>query len=273
MANVKNLSFLIGSYKEMTKAFGFNDKTDQFFIKQMNALSGIAQIDYKDVQIIQQITGIGTEKTKSERTKSIDSFVHAMNIMEGSIINLRPTMLFNMYHNKEVNEDLYKIIGKIYGINTSISLDELEEKEANNAFGVLQGSEMSSKNDTDLDKFINFCNKMYKKFDINAGIRCKNPNCVCSSDPYYISCSFKRLNKDMPAIMHRFLNSMYEAGEVGEVYVDYSDGCHGGTRTDLAATKELGNLNIDYKKACDELRKEIAKETNKNKSVNEEYER
>ena len=39
------------------------------------------------------------------------------------------------------------------------------------------------------------------------------------------------------------------------------------------ATKELGNLNIDYKKACDELRKEIAKETNKNKSVNEEYER
>lgn len=50
MANVKNLSFLIGSYKEMTKAFGFNDKTDQFFIKQMNALSGIAQIDYKDVQ-------------------------------------------------------------------------------------------------------------------------------------------------------------------------------------------------------------------------------
>ncbi len=33
-----------------------------------------------------------------------------------------------MYHNKEVNEDLYKIIGKIYGINTSISLDELEEK-------------------------------------------------------------------------------------------------------------------------------------------------
>ena len=127
MTNVKNLSFLIGSYKEMTKAFGFNDKTDQVFIKQMNALSCIAQIDYKDVQMIQQITGIGTEKTKSERTKSIDSFVHAMNIMEGSIINLRPTMLFNMYHNKEVNEDLYKIIGKIYGINTSISLDELEE--------------------------------------------------------------------------------------------------------------------------------------------------
>lgn len=272
MANVKNLSFLIGSYKEMVQNFGFNDKTDQFFIKQMNALSGIAQIDYKDVQIIQQITGIGTEKTKSERTKSIESFVHAMNIMEGSIINLRPTMLFNMYHNKEVNEDLYKIIGKIYGINTSISLDELEEKEANNAFGVLQDSKMSSKNNTDLDKFIYFCNK-YKKFGIDKGIRYKNPNCVCSSDPYYISCSFKRLNKDMPAIMHRFLNSMYEAGEVGEVYVDYSDGCHGGTRTDLAATKELRNLNIDYKKACDELRKEIVKETNKNKSVNEKYER
>lgn len=69
MANVKNLSFLIGSYKEMTKAFGFNDKTDQFFIKQMNALSGIAQIDYKDVQIIQQITGIGTEKTKVKEQK------------------------------------------------------------------------------------------------------------------------------------------------------------------------------------------------------------
>lgn len=272
MANVKNLSFLIGSYKEMTKAFGFNDKTDQFFIKQMNALSGIAQIDYKDVQIIQQITGIGTEKTKSERTKSIDSFVHAMNIMEGSIINLRPTMLFNMYHNKEVNEDLYKIIGKIYGINTSISLDELEEKEANNAFGVLQDSEMSSKNDTDLDKFINFCNKMYKKFDINAGIRCKNPNCICSSNPYYISCSFKRLNESLSS-MYQYLTSMNEADETEEVYVNYSDGCHGGTRTDLAATKELRNLNIDYKKACDELRKEIAKETNKNKSTNEEYER
>ena len=272
MANVKNLSFLIGSYKEMVQNFGFNDKTDQFFIKQMNALSGIAQIDYKDVQIIQQITGIGTEKTKSERTKSIESFVHAMNIMEGSIINLRPTMLFNMYHNKEVNEDLYKIIGKIYGINTSISLDELEEKEANNAFGVLQDSKMSSKNDTDLDKFIYFCNKMYKKFGINAGIRYKNTNCICSSNPYYISCSFKRLNESLSS-MYQYLTSMNEADETEEVYADYSDGCHGGTRTDLAATKELRNLNIDYKKACDELRKEIVKETNKNKSVNEKYER
>ena len=43
-----------------------------------------------------------------------------------------------MYHNKEVNEDLYKIIGKIYGINTSISLDELEEKEANTVYGIFR---------------------------------------------------------------------------------------------------------------------------------------
>ena len=131
---------------------------------------------------------------------------------------------------------------------------------------------MSSKNDTDLDKFINFCNKMYKKFDINAGIRYKNPNCICSSNPYYISCSFKRLNESLSS-MYQYLTSMNEADETEEVYVNYSDGCHGGTRTDLAATKELGNLNIDYKKACDELRKEIVKETNKNKSTNEEYER
>ena len=170
MANVKNLSFLIGSYKEMTKAFGFNTRTDLFFIKQMDALSDISQISYDDVKIIQKITGMGTGKPKSEREKNIESFIYAMNVMEGSIINLRPTMLFNMYHNKKVNEDLYKIIGKIYGINTSISLDELEEKEANNAFGVLQDSKMSNKNDTDIDKFINFCNK-YKEFGMNKGIR------------------------------------------------------------------------------------------------------
>lgn len=35
----------------------------------MNALSSIAQIDYKDVQIIQQITGIGTEKQKVKEQK------------------------------------------------------------------------------------------------------------------------------------------------------------------------------------------------------------
>lgn len=267
MANIKSLSFLIGSYKEMVQNFGFNNKTDQFFIKQMNALSDISQIGYEDVQIIQQVTGIGTEKTKSEKVKNIDCFVHAMNIMEGSIVNLRPTMLFNMYHNGEIDEDMYKIVGQIYDINTNINL---ERKEVNNTFGILPDTEISNENDTDLDKFMNFCNKMYKKFDNNAGIRFKNPNCVCSSDPYYISCPFKRLNKDMLAIMRSFLNSMYEAGEMGEVYVDYNDGCHGGTRTDLTATKELQGLNIDYKKACDELRKEIVKETNKNKS---EYER
>lgn len=271
MANVKNLSFLIGSYKEMTKAFGFNTRTDLFFIKQMDALSDISQISYDDVKIIQKITGMGTGKPKSEREKNIESFIYAMNVMEGSIINLRPTMLFNMYHNKKVNEDLYKIIGKIYGINTSISLDELEEKEANNAFGVLQDSKMSNKNDTDIDKFINFCNK-YKEFGMNKGIRYKNPNCICSSDSYYISCSFKRLNESLSS-MYQYLTSMNEADETEEVYVNYSDGCHGGTRTDLAATKELRNLNIDYKKACDELRKEIVKQTNKNKSANEEYER
>lgn len=120
-------------------------------------------------------------------------------------------------------------------------------------------------------KFNDFCNK-YKEFGMNKGIRYKNPNCICSSDSYYISCSFKRLNESLSS-MYQYLTSMNEADETEEVYVNYSDGCHGGTRTDLAATKELRNLSIDYKKACDELRKEIVKETNKNKSANEEYER
>lgn len=270
MANVKSLSFLIGSYKEMTQNFGFNNKTDQFFIKQMNALSDISQISYDDVKIIQQVTGIETEKTKSEREKSIENFIHAMNVMEGSIVNLRPIMLFNMYHNGEIDEDMYKIVGRIYGINTNISLEELEEKN-NNTFGILQDSEISNENDTDLDKFMNFCNK-YKNFGADKGIRYKNPNCICSSNPYYISCSFKRLNENLSS-MYQYLTSMSKADGTEEVYVDYSDGCHGGTRTDLAASKELKGLNIDYKKACDELRKDIVKESNKNKPVNKEYER
>ena len=268
MANIKSLSFLIGSYKEMIKTFGFFSRTDQFFIKQMNALSDISQISYDDVKIIQQVTGIGTEKTKSEREKNIDCFVHAMNIMEGSIVNLRPTMLFNMYHNEEINEDMYKIVGQIYDINTNINL---ERKEVNNTFGILPDTEISNENDTDLDKFMNFCNK-YKKFGTDKGIRYKNPNCVCSSDPYYISCSFKRLNENLSS-MYQYLTSMSKADGTEEVYVDYSDGCHGGTRTDLAASKELKGLNIDYKKACDELRKDIVRESNKNKPVNKEYER
>lgn len=270
MANVKNLNFLIGSYKEITKTFGFNTRTDQFFIKQMNALSDISQISYDDVKIIQKITGIGTEKTKAQREKNIDSFIHTMNIMEGTNISMQPVALLNMFYNKDIDKDMYKLIGAIYNINTNI---KTERKEVNNTFGVLQDSKMSSKNDTDLDKFINFCNK-YKEFGFNKGIRYKNPNCICSSDSYYISCSFNTLNKNLHD-MYKLLNSMYEAGETGEiyVYVDYSDGCHGGRRTDLAATEELRCLNIDYKKACDELRKEIVKETNKNKSTNEEYER
>lgn len=268
MANVKNLSFLIGSYKEMTKTFGFNTRTDQFFIKQMNALSDISQISYDDVKIIQKVTGIGTGNFKEEREKNIESFIHTMNIMEGTNISMQPITLLNMFYNKDIDKDMYKLIGAIYNINTNI---ETERKEVNNTFGVLQDSKISNKNDTDLDKFINFCNK-YKKFGIDKGIRYKNPNCICSSDSYYISCSFKRLNESLSS-MYQYLTSMNEADETEEVYADYSDGCHGGTRTDLAATKELRNLNIDYKKACDELRKEIAKETNKNKSVNEEYER
>lgn len=270
MANVKNLSFLIGSYKEMTKAFGFNTRTDLFFIKQMGALSNISQISGDDVTIIQKITGMGTGKTRNEREKNIESFIHAMNVMESitSGSNMRPVSLLNMFYNKEIDEDMYKIIGQIYNINTNINL---ERKEVNNNFGVLQDSKISSKNDTDLDKFINFCNK-YKEFGMNKGIRYKNPNCICSSDSYYISCSFKRLNESLSS-MYQYLTSMNEADETEEVYVNYSDGCHGGTRTDLAATKELRNLSIDYKKACDELRKEIVKETNKNKSANKEYER
>lgn len=270
MANVKNLSFLIGSYKEMTKAFGFNTRTDLFFIKQMGALSNISQISGDDVTIIQKITGMGTGKTRNEREKNIESFIHAMNVMESitSGSNMRPVSLLNMFYNKEIDEDMYKIIGQIYNINTNINL---ERKEVNNNFGVLQDSKISSKNDTDLDKFINFCNK-YKEFGMNKGIRYKNPNCICSSDSYYISCSFKRLNESLSS-MYQYLTSMNEADETEEVYVNYSDGCHGGTRTDLAATKELRNLSIDYKKACDELRKEIVKETNKNKSANEEYEK
>lgn len=270
MANVKNLSFLIGSYKEMTKAFGFNTRTDLFFIKQMGALSNISQISGDDVTIIQKITGMGTGKTRNEREKNIESFIHAMNVMESitSGSNMRPVSLLNMFYNKEIDEDMYKIIGQIYNINTNINL---ERKEVNNNFGVLQDSKISSKNDTDLDKFINFCNK-YKEFGMNKGIRYKNPNCICSSDSYYISCSFKRFNESLSS-MYQYLTSMNEADETEEVYVNYSDGCHGGTRTDLAATKELRNLSIDYKKACDELRKEIVKETNKNKSANKEYER
>lgn len=259
MANVKNLSFLIGSYKEMTKVFGFYPRTDQFFKKQMNALSDISQISYDDVKIIQKITGIGTEKTKAEREKNIDSFIHTMNIMEGTNISMQPVTLLNMFYNKDIDKDMYKLIGAIYNINTNI---ETERKEVNNTFGVLQDSEISNENDTDLDKFMNFCNK-YKRFGTIRGIRYKNPNCVCSSNSYYISCSFNTLNKSLHD-MYKLLNSMYEAGETGEVYVDYSDGCHGGTRTDLTATKELKGLNIDYKKVCDELRKEIAKENNKN---------
>ena len=270
MANVKNLSFLIGSYKEMTKTFGFNTRTDLFFIKQMGALSNISQISGDDVTIIQKITGMGTGKTRNEREKNIESFIHAMNVMESitSGSNMRPVSLLNMFYNKEIDEDMYKIIGQIYNINTNINL---ERKEVNNNFGVLQDSKISSKNDTDLDKFINFCNK-YKEFGMNKGIRYKNPNCICSSDSYYISCSFKRFNESLSS-MYQYLTSMNEADETEEVYVNYSDGCHGGTRTDLAATKELRNLSIDYKKACDELRKEIVKETNKNKSANKEYER
>ena len=155
--------------------------------------------------------------------------------------------------------------------------------------------------DTDLDKFINFCKK-YSDYGLDENnvffckkIRIKNPDYSywdSSEDEapylfeYNIGCfndnSILHTNQNMTYFLMDFLKTFcdYEADEA-EIYTYHHSnkwGIINDTQTiDSIATKELKDLNINYKSAYKELKnrikeleKHIVKENNKDKS---EYER
>ena len=104
--NISMLSFLIGSYNEMIKNFGENDKTNKFFINQLSGLIAIHQVNISDANIICSVIGLKKDNTNfnwENSKKNIQMFIDTMGILEKyKDIQTKEMTLFMFYKENKI---------------------------------------------------------------------------------------------------------------------------------------------------------------------------
>ena len=236
--NIKTLGFLIGSFNQMVSTFGESSKTVEFFRNQVMGLVDIGQVNLSDASLVFSIIGMtNTNSVKWDKAKNkIKSFMLGMNkLCSISNKNVQAYVLDELNISDEIKEYI-KDIFNLKGIdNTNKGL-----KEENN-FGVLKSVKLTnnkakfSGNSLDLWKFI------LSKATNEHNLRVKNPNAVCSGDPYYLYCPVLELKSSFLKVL---CNS--DSAEIG-IKTIHDDGCHRTTNfvVDIELTNVVREINFN----------------------------
>lgn len=269
--NISMLSFLIGSYNEMVKNFGENDKTNKFFINQLSGLIAIHQVNISDANIICSVIGLKKDNTNfnwENSKKNIQMFIDTMGILEKyKDIQTKEMTLFMFYKENKINENIFKTIAKVYDLDIDQYLHPIPTNNVSSNFGKLDNnsdvllSKITSevKTTNEFAKWREFLRK-YKKEGFSYYI--KNPNAVCSCDKTWYTIPFNEIINtinDKNVIdnsLVNYLNLMIDKPDDFHIEERAFNGCSGYTHmTNSKVTKEA--QIFDYKKILKEYKNYI----------------
>lgn len=184
--NLKTISFMIASFKDIVGTFGMNEKSISFFKKNIEGLSAISQVTSSDANLIYDILDINDKNISYEqRMKSLNKYVMAINRVHTVknketifyIINdLRNSNVISEKTKRNVLETL-DIDEALYKENVINTIKAIKE---NNDFGSYSFNEKSDINISEIEKY-----KEIIKGNKNLHIKIKNENAVCYGDRHY----------------------------------------------------------------------------------------
>lgn len=209
--NIQTLSFLVASFKDVVESFGKNDKSVEFYKRQVQGLVNVGQVSQDDADMIEKI--IGMQNTNAVKwdiaERKLDEFIKGMN----ALTNIR-----DVYAVKAIIENLleYKIISKtiaayiyeIYGVK-----DLSDSKSVKAGFGDMETLKKPVKNlkinrhvgEFTLDRLID------EYGDMTLVI--KNTEACCSCDPHVYTCLIKNLPQYRYIIRELAKHTNYRAGK------------------------------------------------------------
>lgn len=279
--NISMLSFLIGSYNEMVKNFGENDKTNKFFINQLSGLIAIHQVNISDANIICSVIGLKKDNTNfnwENSKKNIQMFIDTMGILEKyKDIQTKEMTLFMFYKENKINENIFKIIAKVYDLDIDQYLHPIPTNNVSSNFGKLDNnsdvllSKITSevKTTNEFAKWREFLRK-YKKEGFSYYI--KNPNAVCSCDKTWYTIPFNEIINtinDKNVIdnsLVNYLNLMIDKPDDFHIDERAFNGCSGYTHTTNSKVTKEAQI-FDYKKILKEYKNYILELRNYNTNL------
>lgn len=227
-ANEKILGFLIGSYTQMVKTFGKEQKTNDFFLLQMRNLKKIGQVSEKDAEIVTNVIGLGSNPFEWEKSQiRIKTFVEIMDSLYELDDKSKEIKLDTMHELGGISNEMYSIVKSAYDL-PDIKMEQKKRystlfhnfDEDTNPSNITSTKVMNSKvtnasENTSWENFKQKCNS-------NCVFHVRNPYAVCSSDPLYYDVKVKDLEQN-----ERILKLLKD-GTKFEICVKekHDDGCH-----------------------------------------------
>lgn len=78
--NLKTISFMIASFKDIVNTFGMNEKSIAFFKKNIEGLSAISQVTPSDINLIYDVLNFNDKNISPEKRISfLNEYVKAIN--------------------------------------------------------------------------------------------------------------------------------------------------------------------------------------------------
>lgn len=225
--NLKTISFMIASFKDITKTFGENNESIDFFKRQVNGLINIGQIENKDAVLVYDIID-KNNKNWADLKMSFNEYIKVMNKM--TKIKNKDTIYYlttELNNSKKISDKTKSLVLETLDIDEK-DYQISDKNKDNDTFGTYKIKQTNSNTLTELEKFNNIV-----KNNGNYLIRIPNLNAFCSGDIYYYSYKLKNFlpemkkdnEKGIPLL--KALNShCFQIGT--EVNLSSGDPCRGG---------------------------------------------
>lgn len=178
--NLKTISFMIASFKDIVNTFGMNEKSIAFFKKNVEGLIAISQVTSSDVNLIYNVLNINDKNISPEKRISfLNEYVKAINKVH--TVKNKETIFYIMEDLRNTNVISEKTKRNVL---ETLDIDETLYKQnaikENNNFGSYSFNEKSDINTSEIEKY-----KEIIKGNKNLHIKIKNENAVCSCDRHY----------------------------------------------------------------------------------------
>lgn len=244
--NIETLSFLIGSFRDIVQSFGQNNKSVEFYKRQVYGLANIGQIGTNEILFVEELVGMkNTNAVKWDKaTEKIEQFIRAINETYSCINDTTKVLVLeNLEKSGDISSSVKEKVYEVYGIDTkSIITKKKDSKQLN--FGEIPSNKQATiKSNSSTDTYL----KMLMQ-DGNNRIEVRNSTAVCCSDPSFYNCSVADILHTKRVLREMANGSEYKIGKE----VLQGDSCH--PIRVIKENKKLMDLAslIDWKTVYDE---------------------
>ena len=180
--NLKTISFMIASFKDIVGTFGMNEKSISFFKKNIEGLSAISQVTSSDVNLIYDVLNFNDKNISPEKRISfLNEYIKAINKV--NTVKNKETIFYIINDLKDANvisEKTKRNVLETLDIDETFYKKNAIKENNNFIFGDYYFNENSDISTSEIEKY----NEIIKG-NKNLHIKIKNENAVCSCDRHY----------------------------------------------------------------------------------------